>query len=137
MGRQPHVDELLSLHKTGHVLRTREPFSGSYVLVSSLAGIDVGDGLSALAGSPEAGAPGSPSLPSPSGFGGLEQLGGISEHKREDGASQERAPQASPLESLSCLSIFGISALVLVAAVFTLASWALWDDVLPAGGLSC
>lgn len=43
--------------------------------------------------------------------------------------------RASPLESLSCLSIFGISALVVVVvavAVFTLASWALWDGVLPA-----
>jgi hypothetical protein len=83
---------------------THGPFSGSYFLVSSLAGIDVWAALSALAGSPEASAPGCPSLPSPSGFGGLAQLGGIWEHKREDGAIQERAPQASPLESLSaCL----------------------------------
>lgn len=56
---------------------THGPFSGSYFLVSSLAGIDVWAALSALAGSPEASAPGCPSLPSPSGFGGLAQLGGI------------------------------------------------------------
>lgn len=41
MDRQPHVDELLSLSKTGHVPCTCKPFSRSYFLVSSLAGIDV------------------------------------------------------------------------------------------------
>lgn len=77
MGRQPHADELLSLRKTGHVLCTCEPFSGSYFLVSSLAGIDVWEACQPWQAAQRPVPQAVPLCLPPSGFGGLVQLGGI------------------------------------------------------------
>lgn len=101
MGRQPRADDLLSLCKTGHVLCTCEPFSGSYFLVSSLAGIDVWAACQPWQAAQRPVPQAVPLCLRLLALVALRNWVAFESTKGKVAPFRERAPQASPLESLS------------------------------------